>query len=231
MGEERGLDVQQGQQAGDEVARLEGLGAGDPRSPAFPALAEAHRRAGRAEVALKIAEEGLRHQPELVAGHMALALALLDLGRTEELRSRLSRVLEAVPDHALASRLQGELPARPAAPAHPLAGLDEVELEDAFEDAEADREEMIDANHVAAATLRAVEEGSPEGVFAPRAGSPFATETVAGLLEEQGHVEGARAIRRALAPEQPDPQLEERGRERVVATLERWLENLRRRKR
>lgn len=225
------MDVQEARQAGDEVARLERLGAGDPRSPAFPALAEAHRRAGRAEVALKIAEEGLRQQPELVAGHMALALALLDLGRTEELRSRLARVLETVPDHALAARLQADLPATPSAATHPLAGLDEGELEDAFEDAEADREEMVDANHVAAATLRAVEEGSPEGVFLRRADSPFATETVAGLLEEQGHAEGARAIRRALAPKQVERRLEGRGRERVVSTLERWLENLRRRKR
>jgi tetratricopeptide (TPR) repeat protein len=225
-------EAQAAQQAGDEVARLERLGAADPRSPAFPALAEAHRRAGRAEVALKIAEDGLRHQPDLVAGHMALALALLDLGRTEELRSRLARVLDAVPEHGLATRIQGALAAAPQAPpAHPLAGIDELELEDAFEDAEAERDEMVDANHVAAETLRAVEEGSPEGVFMPGVGTPFATETVAGLLEEQGHTERAQAIRRALSPQQAEPRLEDHRRERVVATLERWLEKLRRPKR
>lgn len=219
------------QQAMEEVERLERLGAGDPRSPAFPALAEAHRRAGRPEVALKIAEEGLRHQPGLVAGHMAVSLALLDLGRTDELRSRLARVLAEVPDHALATRVRAELPGPPEADVEPLAGIDERELENAFDDAEAERDEMIDANHVAAATLRAVEEEGPEGVLGSQGGSPFVTETMAGLLEQQGDVEGARAMRRALAPRRPEPRLEDDRRERVVATLERWLENLRRRMR
>lgn len=218
------------QQATDEVERLERLGAGDPRSPAFPALAEAHRRAGRAEVALKIAEEGVRLQPELVAGHMALALALLDLGRMDELRSRLARVLAAVPEHGLAARVQAELPAAPEPGAHPLAGIDELELENAFDDAEAEREEMIDANHVAAATLRAVEEEGPEGVLPSLGQSPFVTESMAGLLEQQGDVAGATAMRQALSPQRTERPLEEHRRERVIATLERWLENLRRRK-
>ena len=56
------------------------LGA-DPGAPAFPALAEANRRAGRLDEAERVAREGLRRCPELLAGRVALALALLDLGR------------------------------------------------------------------------------------------------------------------------------------------------------
>ena len=68
--------------------------------------------------------------------------------------------------------------------------------------------------------------------------SPFATETVAGLLEQQDHREEARAIREVLeGPAAPASLATDPGaglpdivneRARVIATLERWLENLRR---
>jgi len=211
----------------NEVDRLEALGAGLPGSPAFPSLAEAHRRAGRAEQALKVAEEGLRHRPEIVAGRVALCLALLDLGRVDEARGQLERVLQAVPQHALANEVQAALPEASVA-ADPLGGLDEAELETAFADAEAEPDEMLNANHVAEAALHAIEEGVPEGVLVPRSGAPFATETVAGLLEEQGHEEGAQAIRRALAADGGDaPAMDSGSRAQLISTLEHWLENLR----
>jgi streptomycin 6-kinase len=78
--------------------------------------------------------------------------------------------------------------------------------------------------------MRSAELDQPEGlqphpglVDDPR--SPFATDTMADLLERQGHdaearVVRARAVSRAL-PTEPE-------RRRVLDTLERWLEQLRR---
>ncbi len=60
-------------------------------------------------------------------------------------------------------------------------------------------------------------------------GSPFATRTVAELLEQQGDAEGASAVRRELA--ESTAVDEEAQRRRVVETLEGWLQKLRRRER
>ena len=60
-------------------------------------------------------------------------------------------------------------------------------------------------------------------------GSAFATESMAALLERQGDDAGAARIRGSLAGEAPrdeDPESPP-NRVRVVATLERWLANIR----
>ncbi len=97
-----GRDDAPGGEAAAEIARLgerlEGSGAGR----AFPALAEAYRRDGRPTDAERVAREGLRRVPSMLAGRVALGLALLDQGRTEDARAELERVLDQVPDHALA---------------------------------------------------------------------------------------------------------------------------------
>ncbi len=223
-----------------EVARLEAQDAA-PGAPSFPARAEAQRRAGRPDEARRIAEEGLAESPQRLAGRVALALALIDLGEIESAKDELGAVLATEPGHPVAraawTPLQGEaadaLPAvvaeGEAAAESPLAALDEAELEDAFAEAEAEPDEMMTANHVAEAALRAVEDGGPEGVRLDE-DSPFATETVASLLEEQGDAASAEAIRSTLARRAPQAPADF-DRERVVATLERWLDNLRRSKR
>jgi tetratricopeptide (TPR) repeat protein len=218
------------QAAAGEIARLEALLGADPAAPGFPALAEANRRAGRLEEAERVAREGLRRRPELIAGRVALALALLDLGRAGEARVELERALEEVPDHPLA--LQGFARAGGA----PLEALGDDEIEGAFAEAESAVDEMRDANHVAAEALRAADLDEPEGVFPSDPESPFATRTVAGLLESQGHRAEAAALREELSRRSPreaslGASLGEPERERVIATLERWLENLRRTRR
>jgi len=218
------------QAAAGEIARLEALLGADPAAPAFPALAEANRRAGRLEEAERVAREGLRRRPELVAGRVALALVLLDLGRVDEARAELERVLEDVPDHPLA------LASLARAGGTALEALADDEIEGAFADAEASVGEMVDANHVAARALEAADLDEPEGVFPAAPDSLFATPTVANLLESQGHGAEAAALREELARrsrgEAPASAAAEGAqRERVIATLERWLENLRRTRR
>jgi hypothetical protein len=215
-------------EASAEIERLGVLGAGAPGAPGFPALAEAQRRAGRPEEALRIAESGLHAQPDLTAGRVALALALLDLGRVDDARRELARVLDDAPDHPLAVRAFESAAGAGAVPT--FADLAEDELDDAFVGAEPAHEEMLDANVLAAAALRSVEEGRPEGVVAADAHSPFATQTVADLLERQGHDSEARALRDAIGRRDAGSGTPA-GRDRVIATLERWLDNLRRRSR
>jgi len=89
---------------------------------------------------------------------------------------------------------------------------------------------------VAARALQAADLDEPEGIFPADPDSPFATPTVASLLESQGHGAEAAALREELARrsrgEAPASAAAEGAqRERVIATLERWLENLRRTRR
>jgi hypothetical protein len=112
-----------------------------------------------------------------------------------------------------------------------LATIGDSELESAFDEAEAQPGEMVDANSVAEVALRLVEEGTPEGVDLASQDSPFATETVAGLLESQGHAERAREVRSRVR-ERRSPRehaLTPAQRAQTLATLSRWLTNLRRR--
>jgi len=222
-----------------EIARLEVQMGGDPSASAFAALAEAHRRAGRAKDAERVAREGLRERPSFVAGRVALSLALLDLGRVDEARAELMRVLEMNPDHPLAvnalhraaPRGEGAI-SEPEEISGPLLDLAEDEIESAFQDAEAQPDEMLSANRLVAAAVRGVDHDEPEGVMRFPPDSPFATETVASLLERQRHHGEARAMRDALEGPAADPGAALHDtvnhRARVIATLERWLGNLRR---
>jgi hypothetical protein len=175
---------------------------------------------------------------------VALSLALLDLGRIDEARTELIRVLETNPHHApAANALHRASPLDHAAmyereeSSELLGDLAEDELENAFQDAEAQPDEMLSANRVVAAAVRDVDRDEPEGVMPFSEDSPFATETVADLLEQQDHRGEAEAVREVIerAPASAtlttDPGLAlpdaMNHRARVIATLERWLENLR----
>ncbi len=176
------------------------------------AHAEAQRRAGDPDAALRFAKQASALEPELPAARAALALALLDLGRDSEARRHLAVLIEGAP--------QSE-----ASPFE-LGGIEEGELDSAFSDASPEPEAMHDANEVAFEAMREAELLGPEADPAAL-GSPFRTRTMASLLESQGDRNAARAIRASLAPRQEAPR---RGRRRddVVHTLERWLGRLRR---
>lgn len=191
---------------------------GDAESRSLAAQAEDERRAGRPEAAREFAEAALETEAPHPAAHVAYVLALIDSGDLVTAHRALERAYVA---------LGGEL----LTPAAPLAKLGEDELESAFENAEAQADEMHDANDVAAAALQLVEDGDPEGVDLASEASPFATETVASLLENQGQDARAEEVRDAARRRGQfrEVRMDEARRERVVATLGRWLENLRRR--
>jgi hypothetical protein len=201
----------------------------------WPQEAEARRRDGRPEQARRLAEAGLVDEPHHSVGRAVLALACLDLGDAAGARQALeglvaplsgpaSEPIDAGPD--IADEPFGVF-------SDPLEDLAENELDSAFSQVESETVEVWTTNRVAEAALRSVEEGQPEGLADPEEpDSPFATETVAQLLEQQGAVERAEAIRFKLESGaaasasgsgfEPDP------RTRWIGTLEHWLDNLRR---
>jgi hypothetical protein len=193
--------------------------------------AEAKRRAGHPEQARRLAEAALVDEPHDHAGRAVLALACLDLGDLAGARRALEPLVSRLAPAAHAPLDAGPtLDDEPfAVQSDPLEDLAENELEHAFAQVESEAVEVWTTNRVAEAALRSVEAGRPEGVAElAEPESPFATETVATLLERQGDPERARAIRRTLEPEVeveadvPEPH------KHWVGTLERWLDNLRR---
>jgi hypothetical protein len=193
--------------------------------------AEARRRAGHSEQARRLAEAGLMDEPQHFVGRAVLALACLDLGDLAAARRALEPVVAR-----LASAGPEPLDPGPAldgepfaVQSDPLSDLAENELEHAFAQVESEAVEVWTTNRVAEAALRAVEAGRPEGVAGlSEPASPFATETVATLLERQGDAEHARAIRRNLGRERAPGGEDPETRQQWVDTLEGWLQNLRR---
>lgn len=110
------------------------------------------------------------------------------------------------------------------------------EIERAFETAETNPDEMVDANDIAEQAMEAAlgpaETDEPEAGFAPTRHPTYATETMADLLERQGDADGAHAIRSRLEPAtQPGPLPEVAAMDVAqdqLRTLERWLQNIRR---
>jgi hypothetical protein len=208
------------------IARLEDLVASD--ASAFPALAEALRREGRATEAERVARQGLERKPGSAEGCATLALALLDQGREQEAR----RVLEAQigEPSAVLGPPWVPVPATPD-PAEVFGGsLTEPEFERVFAAAETDREQLIDADRVAEEALHRAHP-APIDEIGASAGSPFATHTVANILESQGDPQAASLLRASLRRGDDGgaaPAAAGGGRRRTIAKLERWLENLRR---
>jgi hypothetical protein len=243
---------------GRDLEWLAAAVAGNAASPLFPALAETYRRMGRLDAARRVAEAGLEGAPDNTAGRVALALTLLDLGEVEGAHEQLSGALQSL--QVGAALVPQTKPAEPPAvdeatdltPEASLAAdaeLEDVEIDRAFESAEAQPDEMVDANKVVEEALRREDLHEPEVDLSPLSASPtFATRTMANLLELQGDRAGADAIRSALAldasgeidaaevPKAPEvgvlsDVVSGRGpveRARVLSTLENWLQNIRR---
>ena len=191
--------------------------------------AEAERRAGRPEQARRLAEAALVEEPYELSGRLVLALACLDLSDPESARRALEPAVASWSLDTPQPLALGPAPREAfAVQSDPLADLAENELERAFAHAESEPAEVWTTDRAAEAALRAVERGEPEGVQLDEPESPFATETVAQLLEQQGEPVRAQAIRRVLEGGADALPLGADERKRWMSTLERWLDNLRR---
>lgn len=218
---------------GDSELRthLEAAVARDAGAEEFPALAELYRRAGLLTDAEQTVLRGLERAPDIHHGHVVLALVLLEQGRDLDARA----VLEPVAASVLADARTDAVLAVAASHHDPLS---DSEIDNAFEVAETDRDELIDPDRVAEEAVEFADAGDEDLVedglddeIAP--GGTFATRTMADLLERQGDADGASRIRAALgsqsAPYEP-AETEAAGdgaaHDAVVRQLERWLSNL-----
>jgi tetratricopeptide (TPR) repeat protein len=91
------------------IRRHEDRLARDPGSPAFASLADAYRKAGRIEDAIRLCREGLERYPEYGTARLILAKALLDAGQPEEALAEVRVLVGQTPTDAPAHRLAAEL--------------------------------------------------------------------------------------------------------------------------
>jgi hypothetical protein len=96
----------------NEIERYRDLLRKDPRSRVFAPLAEACRRAGLLEEALRVAQKGVKNHPRYASGRVALARVLIALGRHAEAARELEAALQEAPTNALGFRLLGETRAK-----------------------------------------------------------------------------------------------------------------------
>lgn len=80
----------------------------DPTSRVFAPLAEAYRKAGMIDEAIEIAQDGVRIHPKFLGGQVALARALFDRGRYDEVISLLEVPSREAPDNLAAQKILGE---------------------------------------------------------------------------------------------------------------------------
>ncbi len=155
---------------------------------------------------------------------VARSLELLGMGQIQDARRELERVL--APGGASGVPPLEEFP----------DGVSDRELDHAFEEASPETDRMLDADRVAQVAMRQADEALGEDLAPDEVGTAFATRTMADLLELQGDETGAERIRAGLADADEaalDGLMSAGGRggrpsrQRVVATLERWLDNLR----
>jgi predicted Zn-dependent protease len=107
----------------DEIRQFEARLAREPTSQAYAALAEAYRRAGRAQEAVALCREGLARHPEYVTTRLVLAKSLLEAGDLAAARVEIRGFLGGEPDHEPALRIAVECALRDGDPTDALGHL------------------------------------------------------------------------------------------------------------
>jgi hypothetical protein len=170
----------------------------------------------------QILQEGLSDRPGCAEGALVLALVLLEQERGDEARVILERWADvSLSVEGAGDSQQGEVFS---------AEVSDRELERAFDDAEADPTDMLDADAVAQQAMREVDFDLAGEIAS--ASSSFATHTVAKLLDQQGDARGASRIRVMVdspkAAEHDDSVAQTQDlRSSAIDQLERWLANVR----
>jgi predicted Zn-dependent protease len=99
---------------GDDLNRIERLRRQvrmNPASIAFAALADEYRRAGRHDDAVETCRLGLQRHPSYLTPRVTLARSLAALGRFDEARAELVRVLRQEPGNPAGRQAQHEIEA------------------------------------------------------------------------------------------------------------------------
>jgi len=80
----------------------------DPNSRVFAPLAEAYRKMGLTEEALRICEKGVEKHPHFPSGRVAYAKVLMDYKRFQAAKEQLTIATELSPENILAHQLLGD---------------------------------------------------------------------------------------------------------------------------
>ncbi len=201
----------------DEIRRYEARLAQDPTSPAFAALAEAYRRAGRTAEAVALCQTGLERFPHYASARFVLAKAHLDQGDFKAGRRELERLVAVEPDHEPALRLLVDLCLRQGAAALALGHLRRLV-------------DLDPSDRAAQSRLRVLEAalGTPsedaDGLSSLLADDLFATVTFGDILFTQGLYDEAIAIFTRILLRQPDHAV---ARARLEAALDQRIQSRR----
>lgn len=161
----------------EDIRSLTAALARDPSSLVYAELAQALRRRGQRDEALRVALHGLARHPQDVGGHDALARIYADLGDLDRARLAWSKVLEIAPEHPGALKGVAFVHFRQGDALAAVAGLEQVLALDPFDDA---------ARRALETVRRGVE---PAGATAPDAPASAAAEQPA----REAGVDGAPA--------------------------------------
>lgn len=88
-----------------EIRRYEQMLADDPKSRAFAPLAEAYRKAGRFDDAIKVAETGLRYHPDYSGGLVVLGRTLFEKDELARASEVINKAVREAPDNYMAQKI------------------------------------------------------------------------------------------------------------------------------
>jgi tetratricopeptide (TPR) repeat protein len=230
----------------EKIERYQARLAADPHALVFAQLADAYRKQGRHEEAIKICQEGLSHCANYISAYMVLGRAQKENGELAGAREAFQWVLHLDPESVQAHKFLGQIAEalnemaealasyRMALILHPFdkevrAAVGRLEAGEAA-DVESISPAVVEARREASGPAAEppameMEQASPEVAEVPPevaapAAEPLATETLAGLYATQGLYDRAADIYARLVDEAPDRQdLAEKYRE-VLTHLE-----------
>ena len=210
-----------------EIRLLEGRGGSerDPEGRSFAPLADAYRRAGRLEDAVRLVEEGTARLPDFASGHVVAGLVHRDSGNAAAAREAFQRVLELDPANRLALEGLAEAAAEPAMvpdadvlledpepgvnPASPEPSTDLPFVDSGMADLQEADSGSLDTGLDLDVTPRSGEDHpgdvdpGPMGGAPPGEGRPL-TRTMGDLYAAQGHLDEALAVYEQLSKEDPE---------------------------
>ncbi|UCF29987.1 MAG: tetratricopeptide repeat protein [bacterium] len=92
-----------------DIQRYEQMLSDDPNSRAFAPLADAYRKAGKLEDAIRVAESGVRRHPHYSGGLVVLGRALLEAGEMGKAMEIMERAVQEAPENYLAQKTLGKI--------------------------------------------------------------------------------------------------------------------------
>jgi tetratricopeptide (TPR) repeat protein len=182
----------------DEIRQFEARLAREPTSQAYAALAEAYRRAGRADEAVTLCREGLARHPGYATTRLVLAKSLLESGDVRAARAEIHRFLGGEPDHEPALRIAVECALRGGDPAEGLGYVRRLAALDPHDRGVQGLSRALDVG----VTGRVAPDGG--GLWPLFVDDTYATVAFGDLCLAQGLTDEATAVFSRIVVRQPD---------------------------